>query len=246
MEDNNAQNNSNYVEIEAMISLIFHLTGRDYSANKALVSQWVIDGEKLIDTFKGCEPVLNYEIDIQRYRGKLPPGTFKVTNANYCILSRPCSCGQSPCVCNGCSCGAFTSQNHTVLSSRGAIRNSCSCGAYYYKKSAVSWRQQGCFLMVPYPTGFATIDFLKMPVDSNELPMILDTHLNALVNYGIYQFTYGQYILGRINRGVYKDVEERWFTLCGQTRGNDMMPDENRSSFAAQVNNDPYKMKTQY
>lgn len=241
MEDN-AQNSSNYIQIDALVELLHEQIGKDYSGRKAILAQWIVDAENFIGTGRNTEPVKNWPIDVQKYLAKLPPDCYKVSDVSYCVQNSICGCGQTPCVCANCSCGNGWNLNGWGLNGI----NYCSCGAFYEKHNMQDWRRQGCFLLLPFQTGGVTINYTKIPVDSAGLPMILEEHLNAIVQYAIYRFTDSQVILGRMSPAVGDRAFARWGDLCAQARGADLLPTSQRSTFAAEINNNPRKMRTQY
>lgn len=232
---------TNRTTISSLIYLLNEATGRDWTAKKALIAEWVLEAERKIASGKSFDKVKNFTIDVQHYRGKLPPDCYGVTEVNYCVLSNQCTCNSTPCTCSTCSCGS-TDANHTVLSNGVAQRPYCSCGSFYYNTAAEDFHIEGCFIILPYKSGQVTIDYNSLPVDEQGMLLILESHRDAVMNYCIYQYLQGQFYVGRIKGDMLSIARNRWFELCGIARAADMLPSRQRLAFAAEINNDPWKL----
>jgi|21_taG_2_1085346.scaffolds.fasta_scaffold01463_2 hypothetical protein len=69
-----------------------------------------------------------------------------------------------------------------------------------------------------------TIVCSTYPVDARGYPMIKDSHTTAVAQYIMWQHKNIDYINGRLSMYVVKDLEKRWYFLCGKARGDDNMP----------------------
>jgi hypothetical protein len=69
-----------------------------------------------------------------------------------------------------------------------------------------------------------TIVCSSYPVDAKGYPMIKDSHTTAVAQYVMWQHKNIDYINGRLSMYVVKDLEKRWYFLCGKARGDDNMP----------------------
>lgn len=68
------------------------------------------------------------------------------------------------------------------------------------------------------------ISYFFLPVDSDGFPMIKESHEEAISSYLMWKYKSIEYYSGKIPQYIYKDLEKRWYWLCGQARGNDNMP----------------------
>ena len=69
-----------------------------------------------------------------------------------------------------------------------------------------------------------TIVYLAYPTDIRGWPMIKDGHETAVAQYIMWQQKLIKYYNGEIPQYIIKDLEKRWYFLCGKVRGDDGMP----------------------
>jgi len=69
-----------------------------------------------------------------------------------------------------------------------------------------------------------TVVYLAYPTDLRGWPMIKDGHETAVAQYIMWQQNLVKYYNGQIAQYIVKDLEKRWYLLCGKTRGDDGMP----------------------
>ena len=69
-----------------------------------------------------------------------------------------------------------------------------------------------------------TIVYLAYPTDMRGWPMIKDGHETAVAQYIMWQQKLIKYYNGEIPQYIIKDLEKRWYFLCGKVRGDDGMP----------------------
>lgn len=72
-----------------------------------------------------------------------------------------------------------------------------------------------------------TISYFFVPVDLDGFPMIKDNHVEAVSAYLMWKHKAIEYYAGKVPQYIYKDLEKRWYWLCGNARGNDNMPTKN-------------------
>ena len=72
--------------------------------------------------------------------------------------------------------------------------------------------------------GEITIVYLEYPTDLRGWPMIKDNHETAVSQYIMWQHKLIEYYNGKLPQYIIKDIEKRWYFLCGQVRGEDEMP----------------------
>ena len=69
-----------------------------------------------------------------------------------------------------------------------------------------------------------TIIYLAYPIDMRGWPMIQDGHEAAVAQYIMWQQKLIKYYNSELPQYIIKDLEKRWYFLCGKTRGDDGMP----------------------
>ena len=69
-----------------------------------------------------------------------------------------------------------------------------------------------------------TIVYLAYPTDMRGWPMIKDGHETAIAQYIMWQQKLIKYYNGELPQYITKDLEKRWYFLCGKARGDDGMP----------------------
>jgi hypothetical protein len=75
--------------------------------------------------------------------------------------------------------------------------------------------------------GTIYITYLGLDLDSTTgFPTIAANHEDAISAYLMWKQKTIDYINGKIPQYIYRDLEQRWYWLCGQARGNDNMPNE--------------------
>jgi len=69
-----------------------------------------------------------------------------------------------------------------------------------------------------------TIVYLKYPTDIRGWPMIKEGHETAVAQYIMWQMKLIEFYNGKLPQYIVKELEKRWYFLCGKTRGDDSMP----------------------
>tara|TARA_R110001632_G_scaffold5934_2_gene24085 strand:+ start:3491 stop:5179 length:1689 start_codon:yes stop_codon:yes gene_type:complete len=69
-----------------------------------------------------------------------------------------------------------------------------------------------------------TIVYLAYPVDMRGFPMIKEGHETAVAQYIMWQTKLIEFYNGKLPQYITKELEKRWYFLCGKTRGDDSMP----------------------
>jgi len=69
-----------------------------------------------------------------------------------------------------------------------------------------------------------TIVYSSYPTDANGFPMIRESHATAVSQYIMWQHKNIDFINGKLSMYVIKEIEKRWYFLCGKARGDDNMP----------------------
>ena len=68
------------------------------------------------------------------------------------------------------------------------------------------------------------IVYSSYPTDANGFPMIRESHATAVSQYIMWQHKNIDFINGKLSMYVIKEIEKRWYFLCGKARGDDNMP----------------------
>lgn len=79
------------------------------------------------------------------------------------------------------------------------------------------------------------IAYWAMPLDKEGIPMVLNTHMDAIEAYCAWKYKTADYVNGKIPQHVYKELENRWVWLCGQARGNDALPDPQEMEYISDM-----------
>tara|TARA_R110002020_G_scaffold147512_1_gene322911 strand:- start:14533 stop:15597 length:1065 start_codon:yes stop_codon:yes gene_type:complete len=69
---------------------------------------------------------------------------------------------------------------------------------------------------------FVTV--LAVPLSVEGYPMILQGHEEAVAHYIMWKHKLIGYYAGEVPQYIVKDLERRWYQLCGKVRGDDNMP----------------------
>jgi len=69
-----------------------------------------------------------------------------------------------------------------------------------------------------------TIVYLKYPTDLRGWPMIKEGHETAVAQYIMWQMKLIEFYNGNLPQYITKELEKRWYFLCGKARGDDSMP----------------------
>lgn len=70
------------------------------------------------------------------------------------------------------------------------------------------------------------ISYQGLEVDDDGWPLIAKDHELAVTSYLMWKFKSVEYFNGKLRGDIYKELEQRWYWLCGQARGDDEMPDQ--------------------
>ena len=69
-----------------------------------------------------------------------------------------------------------------------------------------------------------TIVYLAYPTDLRGWPMIKEGHETAVAQYIMWQMKLIEFYNGKLPQYITKELEKRWYFLCGKARGDDGMP----------------------
>jgi len=69
-----------------------------------------------------------------------------------------------------------------------------------------------------------TIVYLAYPTDLRGWPKIKEGHETAVAQYIMWQMKLVEFYNGKLPQYITKELEKRWYFLCGKARGDDSMP----------------------
>ena len=69
-----------------------------------------------------------------------------------------------------------------------------------------------------------TVVYLAYPTDARGWPMIKEGHETAVAQYIMWQMKLIEFYNGKLPQYITKELERRWYILCGKARGDDSMP----------------------
>ena len=70
------------------------------------------------------------------------------------------------------------------------------------------------------------VAYWGVDLDEEGWPLINQLHEDAVTHYLMYMYKARDYYAGKLPQNVYKEMQARWFWLCGEARGDDEMPSE--------------------
>ena len=70
------------------------------------------------------------------------------------------------------------------------------------------------------------ISYQGLETDEDGWPLISKTHEDAVTHYIMWRHKSIEFYKGKIPHVIFKELEQRWYWLCGQARGDDEMPDQ--------------------
>jgi hypothetical protein len=77
--------------------------------------------------------------------------------------------------------------------------------------------------------------YMAFELDEDGLPLIEETHVDAVSAYLAWMVKFADYTNGKVAHHVYKELETRWYFLCGQARGDDEMPNPKELEYIASM-----------
>ena len=85
----------------------------------------------------------------------------------------------------------------------------------------------GQFINTNMPNGKIKLVYLAVPSDDKGYPLVPDdiSFKRACVAYTYWQWATPQWRRGEIRDGIYEEAKSEWFRLCGQAKGEALMPD---------------------
>jgi hypothetical protein len=195
--------------------------------------EWAYEAETLIgsyDTFirKECE------IDIKNYKARLPHDFYQfisfkvdgiypeVTNRDYRLFHKDSA---------NLASGSNDSQALDLLNLGTAFavdgtqinRFKMSIENGYIHVSGVKDLTKG---------GLA---YLSFDLDEDGYPLVKEGHEKAVVAYILWKLKTPDWMNGYVSQSVYDRLEQRWYWLCGQARGDDEMPDSKQLEYIASL-----------
>jgi hypothetical protein len=69
-----------------------------------------------------------------------------------------------------------------------------------------------------------TVVYLAYPTDMRGWPMVKEGHETAVAQYIMWQMKLIEFYNGKLPQYITKELEKRWYYLCGKARGDDGMP----------------------
>tara|TARA_R110000824_G_scaffold67836_6_gene175641 strand:- start:25441 stop:26520 length:1080 start_codon:yes stop_codon:yes gene_type:complete len=73
-------------------------------------------------------------------------------------------------------------------------------------------------------TADVVISYLAVPMSEEGYPMVKQGHEEAIAFYIMWKHKSVGYYSGKVPQYIVKDLEKRWYQLCGKVRGDDNMP----------------------
>jgi len=77
------------------------------------------------------------------------------------------------------------------------------------------------------------LSYTAFDLDDDGLPYIKQSHQMAVIAYLNWKVNFATYTRGKMAHHVYKELEGRWYFLCGQARGDDEMPNPKELEYVA-------------
>ena len=69
-----------------------------------------------------------------------------------------------------------------------------------------------------------SVVYLSYPTDPRGWPMVKEGHETAVAQYIMWQMKLVEFYNGKLPQYITKELERRWYHLCGKARGDDAMP----------------------
>lgn len=83
--------------------------------------------------------------------------------------------------------------------------------------------------------GRVGVAYWGIALDKEGWPMIDLKHEDAVTHYLMYQLSWGDLVKGKISQGAFQTLEQRWYWLCGQARGDDELPNADEVQYMANM-----------
>lgn len=79
------------------------------------------------------------------------------------------------------------------------------------------------------------ISYMGIELDEEGWPLIAESHEDAVTHYLMYMYKSIEYYKGKLPHHVYKELQTRWFDLCGQARGDDELPNSEELKYLSNM-----------
>ena len=86
------------------------------------------------------------------------------------------------------------------------------------------------------------LTYLAVPLSPEGWPMIKEGHESAVAQYIMWQHKLIDFLNAKLPQYIIKDLESRWYYLCGQVRGRDNMPNAQELEMIGKI----WNRKTSY
>jgi hypothetical protein len=93
----------------------------------------------------------------------------------------------------------------------------------------------GCINFNAYDNEKIGISYMGIDLDEDGWPLISEIHEDAVTHYLMYMYKSIDYWRGKMNRGTWLDLQNRWFDLCGQARGDDELPNSEEIKYLSNL-----------
>jgi len=93
----------------------------------------------------------------------------------------------------------------------------------------------GCINFNAYDDEKIGISYMGIEVDEDGWPLISEIHEDAVTHYLMYMYKAREYYAGKLPNHVFKELQTRWFDLCGQARGDDELPNSEELKYLSNL-----------
>jgi len=112
----------------------------------------------------------------------------------------------------------------------GVTGNGFGHGSYTTSKYSIS---NGYIHFSGLKEGKVGISYMGIQLDEEGWPMIDEVHEDAVTHYLMWQSQWANFTRGKISGQAFQKLEDRWYWLCGQARGDDELPNEDELQYLA-------------
>lgn len=197
------------------------------------IIEWAYEAETLIgsyDTFvrKECE------ISVKNYKARLPQDFYQfiafkingnypeVTNRDYRLFYK-----------NSANLADTTNNSQALdLLNLGSAFGVDGTQVQGYKMSIENGYINVTGIKDETKAGLA---YLAFDLDEDGFPLVKEGHEKAVVAYILWKLKTADWMNGYVSQSVYDRLEQRWYWLCGQARGDDEMPDPKQLEYIASL-----------
>lgn len=216
----------NYVSLKSIIAKVYRDFGLKEEDDFVNFIEWGAEALEHIGCFEQLVTPDPLEVKINFYKGELPIDLVYLNQVLYkghAIFPTTNTFGPLNTPKFSISADSGLSVNQTK------IENSAYNGVERTHVITDTYKIESGYIKTSFEEGSIWLSYQALPLDIEGYPLVPDdvSFREATYRYIVYKYLYPQFVIGKVNKDVYYDAENKWYWYCNQAGAKAKMPDIN-------------------